>query len=516
LRKAPWGLWLSGLVYLALILPTLRRQGIDWDEQTDLLIAESYLRPGGLWIGSPLDPINVRLPMYLGGLLFRLTGPDLITARLLSCAAGVATLWAVWIWCRRDFGRRCGTLACLVVATSPYFLSYSRLAFTDGDVFIACAVAWLLVAASRFAERPSLGRAAAIGFALGLALSSKISALSLAPALSIWLVLRGRGDGGTPQPVRELLASLGTIAVVSVVTFLLVPPVHATNPTILASLLEGFLEGGRGIDPRMAAEAAALHVLVLLLKPSVGIGVALLVFGVIAAWQARVRAELRLPGLIVAAYGAFLLTLPWAQTRYMIPVFVVLVVPAADGVLRLFARWRLPVAAAGVAAVALLISDHVRVYPDFNLNGYQWVGERVIAGRSSLGGRSIAEVGSDGVEQTLRWIRSRAGPGDRVVSFIRPQLIVTAVLPKPQFVMLDGLRDATLLKSADYAITTINTQIDAGFGPGSPAGPIRRYPYNRKLLVSQFTRVFSVERAFGIEVAAVWRRNERRALPTLD
>ncbi|MEN8161829.1 MAG: glycosyltransferase family 39 protein, partial [Myxococcota bacterium] len=198
-RNAPWGLWLPGLVYAALILPTLGRQGIDWDAPTDLLAATSYLAPGGLWTGSPLDPINVRLPMYLGGLLFRLTGPELLAARALSCAAGLATLCGVWIWCRRDFGRRAATLACLLLATSPYFLAYSRLAFSNGDVFIACAVAWVLVAASHFDARPRPARAAGLGFALGMALSSKISALALAPALTLWLLLRGHGDGRTPQ-----------------------------------------------------------------------------------------------------------------------------------------------------------------------------------------------------------------------------------------------------------------------------------------------------------------------------
>jgi hypothetical protein len=514
-KNAPWGLWLSGLVYAALILPTVGRQGIGWDEQTDLLVAQSYLAPGGLWIGSHLDPINVRLPMYLPGLLFHWTGPQLLVARLLSCAAGFATLMAIWIWCRREFGRRCASLACLVLATSPYFLGYARNAFTEGDVYVACAVAWLAVAVSAFDGLPSLGRAVGIGVALGLAASSKISALALGPALAIWLVWRGPEAGLAPRLGRALLP-LATILAVAAVTFFAVPPVHTTNPIITDALFAELVSGGRGLDPFLVAESAALHFLVLLFRPSPGVGAVLWVSAIAAVWQARRRPPLRSPVLAAACYGAFMCTLPWAQGHYMMPVFPLLVGLAADAGCRLFDRHRLWTAGAGALVAALLVVDHVRAYPDFNLNGYQWVGERTLAGRSTLGGRAVAEVRSDGIEQALRWVSSRATASDRVVMFVRAPLIVESVLPRPRFGLQDGLRDPTLLKRADYVITSIGTQLDQGWGRATPAGPIRRYPYNRRLLVRHFTRVFSVERAFGLEVAAVWRRNRPRPLPTLE
>jgi hypothetical protein len=34
-----------------------------------------------------------------------------------------------------------------------------------------------------------------------------------------------------------------------------------------------------------------------------------------------------------------------------------------------------------------------------------------------------------------------------------------------------------------------------------------QYPIDPRLLKSNYTKVFSVERAFGIEMATIWRRN---------
>ncbi|MBN2391183.1 MAG: hypothetical protein JXR84_10685, partial [Anaerolineae bacterium] len=50
--------------YIALLLPTVYRQGISWDEQTDIDIARAYLTQSDGWLrGSPSDPSQTRLPM---------------------------------------------------------------------------------------------------------------------------------------------------------------------------------------------------------------------------------------------------------------------------------------------------------------------------------------------------------------------------------------------------------------------------------------------------------------------
>ena len=96
-------------VYLLLVVPSVDRQGINWDEHTDLTVAAAYLDEVGLWAGSSGDLNQTRLPMYLGGLLFRAAGDvTLHGARLLSCAVGVLTLLGVWVFCRRELSRDVG------------------------------------------------------------------------------------------------------------------------------------------------------------------------------------------------------------------------------------------------------------------------------------------------------------------------------------------------------------------------------------------------------------------------
>jgi hypothetical protein len=149
--------------------------------------------------------------------------------------------------------------------------------------------------------------------------------------------------------------------------------------------------------------------------------------------------------------------------------------------------------------------DLYRCYPDDNLNGYQWMGERYIAGRSSIGYRSVVQVRSDGAEQGLRWLNEHAESGDTVVHFLPPHIAGT-VSSNPPFRLVAGLADSTSIADADFVVSQFNSELRGGWGPSNPRGSIYAYPYDRALLEAEFAKVFSVRRAFGIEVAAVWRR----------
>jgi len=559
-------------LYLILVLPTVPRQGINWDEQDDLNIASSYLEPGGLFAGSPADSLNVRAPMYLGSLLFRIAGgPDIVTARLLSCAIGALTLVGVWAYCLREFSPRCAVVACFILATSPYFLSYSMLAFTEGDVFIACACIWALVAISWLDFRPSVGRTVVAGLVLGLALSMKISALALFPALAIHLWLRRlpgeapffawrRADsrlvvvltalmlGGVavgkvvvlpraagPGGAKLLLGFVAVTAVwlawlvwgwlrkdvevrrwfapfvvcaVAVTTFFVVPPVHTTNPETAVTLFDGFGAGGTGFTFLFALEAVLFHFLVVLIKPSLIVGSAIWASLPVALVELRRSRGVRLLLLAAAFYGAFLLTLPWIQTRYMMPVFVLLVILLALALIRLWQWRRWIVLVMAPLALGFLLFDFGVSYPDLNLNGYQWLGGRYLAGRSSVGYRGIAQTSVDGVEQVVRWAAQHARPGQRVVTFLTPRHIVRATCPDPAFELIDGLVDPAALDGADYVLTGINAEIRPRLGAEEPDADIYVYPYDRQRLERDFTRVFSVRRAFGLEVASVWKRHK--------
>ena len=558
------------LLFLALSLPTIDREGINYDEQTDMNIALAYTESStGLLRGSDIDVINVRFPMYSVAVLFRLADTtSLRLARLVSCAVGALTLVAIYLFCHRKLDASKGLLACLIVATSPYFLSFSRMAFTEGDVFVACSVSWTLVCLALAWDKPAFDRTALAGVSVGVALSSKISAVGLLPAafalvvlhrglrlfdlrrrdrviqgliagaFGLWLLVAGAESGilfsglgeRLPSAVRDplmrwalaaalwaatlfwafarrrvvpsRLALLVLLGVVAPLTFFVVPPVHTGNTRILGDIWNGFFSASRS-DLGVRIEIAMLHFLAVLIKSSVLVGAGLWAGFALAAWRARARHELRLPLLIFVGYFAVLMTLPWAQPHYMMPLFPLLAIFAADSLIDLYRRHPVLAGTMAVAAAGLLIFDLYRCYPDYNLNGYQLTGDRYVAGRSAIGYRSIVQVRGDGAEQGLRWVSAQAGSGDLVVHFLEDH-IVQAIAPAPAFRLLDGL--TTPIDEADYVVTQFNSELRGGWGAENPQGSIYNYPYDRAQLELEFRKVFSVNRAFDIEVASVWER----------
>ncbi len=108
-RAAVFPLFLIIVLYTALLLPTIGRQGISWDEQTDILIARAYIAgPAGWFIGSNLGPSQTWLPMFTVALLYALTGTDnLLTARLLSAFVSALTIVGVYVFCAREAEMMC-------------------------------------------------------------------------------------------------------------------------------------------------------------------------------------------------------------------------------------------------------------------------------------------------------------------------------------------------------------------------------------------------------------------------
>ena len=567
-------------VYLALILPVVPEHGTSFDEQTDLIIAQSYgLKEYGWLRGINLDAINVRLPMYVSGILLPLVdGNPICWSRYLSCLLSVLTLVAIFVYCKRELNAAKGVLACLILATSPYFLAFSKVAMTEGDVFITCVTAWLLVGVAALRRSPRLGWVAVTGIVLGLALSSKISAVALVPAtavalladkrrfepprtaaifppaLPILLVLAGIAVIGgwlyaSPESLAHLPAayakqgpraalihyamvclfwvlSLVTayrhraqnvgkwsqiflVFAVAITTFFVLPPVHTTNPAIFSALTEAFFNSNASFSWAFVAEAAAFHSLVILLKPSLPIGLGMWLSLVAAILQWNRRRELRVPLILMAFYFLFLtVKMPWAQTYFMMPLFPLMTILLADQLVELFARRRALAVAAGALGSVALATDVARTYPDFHLNGYQWVGERYLAGRSTLGYRSIAQTPSDGVEQVLRWTMEHVPPGERLVYYVHPTALSERIWDHRMFVANHGFREEVTIDEANYVLTTINSDINHGWGTDNPKGSIYNYPYDAEKLKRDFRKIYAVKRAFDIEVAAVWYRKK--------
>ncbi|RME31892.1 MAG: phospholipid carrier-dependent glycosyltransferase [Thermoflexia bacterium] len=113
--------------------------------------------------------------------------------------AAVVGRWAADLW-----GPRGGLLALALLALDPNIVAHGSLVTTDMAVTLWGTAALFL--AARALRRPRRGYAVGAGVALGLALASKVSALSLIPALLALALL-------APVPLRQrLAATLGGLA----------------------------------------------------------------------------------------------------------------------------------------------------------------------------------------------------------------------------------------------------------------------------------------------------------------
>lgn len=571
-------------VYCALLLPTVNRQGISWDEQTDIDIARAYLNPGGWLIGSDSDPSQTRLPMAAVVVVYTLLRTDdLMTARFVSCVVGALTIIGVYVAGKREFDAKTGLLAGALLATSPFYLSFARVAFTETDIFVACAFAWLWVALSYLREKGTVGWAAVTAVVLGLALSGKFTAIVIFPAIGLhilsfassaaapttrltttrlttrelrngasllalmsavillgWLILNSMAPEWREEALLRFhfilafgawiavlvwairhrdkvvspLLMVGFVLVLALGTFMVVPPEHLTNPNIIGSLFNRF-DREMQWSPAFMGEAAVLHLACVLFKSSPLIGAGLLASVIVAALQWKTKREIRFPVMVVGFYFLGLVLLPLAQTFYMMPVLPVLAMLAADQWFTLMARRKPLAMGIGAVAVLVLCVDLVLCYPDFNLNGYQWVGARYIGNRATMGYRSIVQTPSDGVEQAVQWVNAHARPGDRVVVYAYPWHIVEAISRNSGVRFTRGEYNSVRLRP-DYVIVHINHTIRQSWaayftGEVNTAREENIFwePYDVEWLHSRYTKIATVPRAFGIEMASVWERNDR-------
>src|SRR6185295_18494965 len=108
-------------------------------------------------------------------------GPPAVrfAARLPSVAFGAGVLLLVFFLGRSLIGERGACVAVAGCALDPNLIAHSSLATVDAA--FACATMAVLLASVRHMTRPSLGRAAVLGVAFGLALTAKFAALYLLP-----------------------------------------------------------------------------------------------------------------------------------------------------------------------------------------------------------------------------------------------------------------------------------------------------------------------------------------------
>ncbi|MDH3348235.1 MAG: hypothetical protein OEM02_09105, partial [Desulfobulbaceae bacterium] len=301
--------------------------------------------------------------------------------------------------------------------------------------------------------------------------------------------------------------SLLLVLALATVTFFVIPPVHTTNPAIFAALVDIFLSSTDSFTWLFAGEAATLHFLDLLLKSGIVVGVGFWLSIIAAIFQFIQRGVLRTPVIFFLAYFAFLvLKMPHAQTFFMMPLLPIAAILFADRLLWLFKRSRNIAFLVMVCALLTTTVDLIRTYPYTHLNGYQWVGARYIAGRSTIGYRGVAQTPSDGLEQATIWIRNNVANGQRLLYYMWADHILRAQLKDTKIAYRNGYKPHPVLDQANYVLIHINATLDDGRGKNNPKGSVYKYRFDKEKLERDFRKIYCEKRPFGIEVASVWYR----------
>lgn len=293
------------------------------------------------------------------------------------------------------------------------------------------------------------------------------------------------------------------VIVFGLLTFVLFPPEHFANDGIINTLISQ-AEHDITFSAGFMMELAALHSFTIFLKSTPMLGFGLLAGYVISLTQWR-RRELLLPLLIITVYLLALLLLPLGQTFYTIPLLPILSLLLAIQLLHLVSK-------RGKIYISFLILALIwwgievkQCYPDYHLNGYQWLGARPFFGRSSIGYRSIVYVPSDGVQQTMEWLNRHARSGQVALLYLEPWFLIKELAADPVYEFRNGFNDS-LRSKPDYVVIQINSTISQGEGSDLPQGNIYRYPFEVDILQREYEQVYSVRRAFDLEVASIWRR----------
>ncbi|HVO41637.1 MAG TPA: glycosyltransferase family 39 protein [Aggregatilineales bacterium] len=270
---------------------------------------------------APLDKPPLLIDAVAGA--FAVFGVREFAARLPSFFADVTTLAIAYSLARRLYGPRVAALAALIVALSPFDLTFSATAFVDSLLTL-----WLLLALWGAAfDRPRIA-----GIGVALAIATKQSALQFIPlVIALWLCCHAgisrRGYGRTfrrfvlPIVVGGLLLALWSAARAAPVDFWAMGAAN-NNP--------GRLIRADEIVPRSLQWLA-------LLENVTGFAPALILSLIPALSLIRLKTRASLVDGLLVTYGSASLLIYWLVAfniydRYLLPFVAIIAVLMARGV----------------------------------------------------------------------------------------------------------------------------------------------------------------------------------------
>ena len=199
------------IVFALSALISLRLESVTFDETAHIPAGLTYLQKNDLRMNAehpPLVKAWSALPVWLAGKERPDYGSDswrqgdqwtfgferlgrnpnrlVLPARSMMVLFGLALGFIVWRWARDLYGDPGGLLALALFAVSPTMLAHTRLVTTDLPAALGYTLTlWMF---HRYTRRPSSGRAALVGAALGFALITKYSTVLLPPILILLLL----------------------------------------------------------------------------------------------------------------------------------------------------------------------------------------------------------------------------------------------------------------------------------------------------------------------------------------
>lgn len=391
--------------------------------------------------------------------------PAIFDARraLALTSAGLTVLLAWLVW--RLFGTAPALLAGLLLAGEPFLVAHARLLHADPLLAQLMGVS-VLAALVYFQGRGGRGFVAVSGLAAGLAVLAKAPGIFLfgfVPLLGLVCSWR-RARRVSSSELRPLIASLALWGALVGLTALLVWPALLSDPldTLrrLATSLRGAAEGSRlwgnfflGRVYRDGDVGPLFYPLVTLLRlsPITFVGVVLLAW---LGWRSRLAEARQMTGrsdwqwslaALVAYLGLFTLMMtlsPRKVDRFLLPVYPILVILGALGLVLAVRRWLWPrlylpaLLALGLGQAAVVAI--VQPYPLSFFNP--------LLGGTTVANQTVVVGWGEGMDQVAEYLESQPEPSGIVVSSLYHDLI------DPQFagtgVPLDQWQQAGYL--ADY------------------------------------------------------------------
>jgi 4-amino-4-deoxy-L-arabinose transferase-like glycosyltransferase len=189
-----YGLWLFVLalaVRLAFVAATgPNAEPAAWGDDWDYDRIAVRLIGDGTWANTWFPP---GYPLFLAG-IYALCGHSLAAVRVIQAVIGALTCVLLARLGRQMFSARVGWLAGTLLAVYPGHAYMTARLMAETPYILLLVLA--LVLASQVAQAPRLGRAVALGAALGAGNLFKSNLYLLPPLVLLWLCGRTRSTGG--------------------------------------------------------------------------------------------------------------------------------------------------------------------------------------------------------------------------------------------------------------------------------------------------------------------------------